>query len=293
MVSSLHLRLTDFLASFDDSLLPTWTDPGDVTATGVSVATAAPVPPPTPAPLSGKEGSVTTKMALYLTETGDTTPVSVNDIHQGQIGDCFLLSSIGEEVLTSNASISAMIKSNTNGTETVTLYEAKNGSLATFGTTQFKAVTVTVANNFQANSVNNGSTQDVVGGVKEIWPQVLEQAVAQLNGGYSSIANGGNPVIAIEELTGKAANFYSAASVTLSQLQSYVTAKDMIVLDTSAAGNSTYNLVGSHAYMFDGLVVKSGTTYVQALNPWGVDQPNLIPVSSLGKAFVEMDVGHV
>ena len=285
MASSLHPRLNDLFATTDDSLLPNWIDLGDTTASEISAASAA--------PLTGKEGSVTTGMSLYLTESGDTTPVSVDDIHQGQIGDCFLLSSIGEEVLTDNPGISAMIKANTNGTETVTLYEAKTGSLPTFGTTQFKSVTETVVNNFQSSSVNNAASQDVVGGVKEIWPQVLEQAVAQLNGGYSSIANGGNPVIAMEELTGKTANWYSASSVTLSQLQADVTAKDMIVLDTSAAGNSTYNLVGSHAYMFDGLVVKSGTTYVQALNPWGVDQPGLIPVSALGKAFAEMDVGHV
>ena len=66
----------------------------------------------------------------------------------------------------------------------------------------------------------------------------------------------------------------------------------MIVLDT-AVSNSTYNLVGDHAYMFDGLVTQGGTTYVKALNPWGVDEPNLIPVTALKNAFVEVDVGHV
>ena len=288
MASTLRANLFGLPGFGDDdlaSLLPAWQSPSDPMDIPTIDATAA--------PLTGKEGSVTTGMSLYLTETGNTTAISATDIHQGQIGDCFLLSSIGEIALTNSASISAMIKQNTNGTETVTLYEAKTGALPSFGTTQFKTITETVTNNFQATSVNNGSTQDVVGGVKEIWPQVLEQAVAQLDGGYAAISNGGNPVIAMEELTGKAASFYSAASVTLSQLQADVTAKDMIVLDTSAAGNSTYNLVGSHAYMFDGLVVKSGTTYVQALNPWGTDQPSLIPVSALGKAFVEMDVGHV
>ena len=33
--------------------------------------------------------------ALYLQEPGDTSLISVHDINQGQIGDCYLLSSIG------------------------------------------------------------------------------------------------------------------------------------------------------------------------------------------------------
>ena len=55
-------------------------------------------------------------------------------------------------------------------------------------------------------SVNNGASQDVLNGRKEIWPQVLEKAVATLDGGYGAIANGGNPMIALQELTGRAAS---------------------------------------------------------------------------------------
>ena len=155
-----------------------------------------------------------------------------------------------------------------------------------------------MTNNFASYSVNNGASQDVVAGVKEIWPQVLENAFAQLGGGYSSIMNGGSPVYAMEQLTGKAATWYSpvqfgstAAQIT-ANFNGLIKANDMIVLDTNTS-NSTYNLVGNHAYMFDGLVTQGGVTYVKALNPWGFDQPNLIPVTALSKAFVEVDVGHV
>lgn len=243
--------------------------------------------------LAGHVGNAAEQMALYLTEPGNSNAISISDLNQGQLGDCFLISAIGEIARTSPSTISAMIKQNANGTETVTLNEAKNGSLAWFGTTQYKAVAETVVNNFSSLSVDNGSAQDVVGGVKEIWPQVLESAFAQLNGGLAAIANGGYPVVAMETLTGKAANYYSPASVSLSTLQSWVSANDMIVLDTRASGNATFNLVGSHAYMFEGLVTQKGVTYVQAGNPWGFDQPSLIPVSQLNSAFAEMDVGHV
>jgi hypothetical protein len=243
------------------------------------------------ATLYGKVGSPTAKMALYLTEAGNTAAISISDINQGQIGDCFLLSAIGELVRTEPTAISNMIVQNTNGTETVTLHIAANGALPFFGTTAFKTVSVVVANNFQSSSVNNGAAQDLVGGVKEIWPQVVEQAVAQLSGGYANISHGGYPVVAMEELTGHAATYMSPASITLASLQAMVAAKDMIVLDT-AASNATYNLVGGHAYMFDSLVVQNGTTYIKADNPWGFNQPSLIPFSALGKAFAEIDIGH-
>jgi hypothetical protein len=45
-------------------------------------------PPDTPADPS--------KQSLYIKEAGDSTDVSENDIHQGQVGDCFVLSSVGE-----------------------------------------------------------------------------------------------------------------------------------------------------------------------------------------------------
>ncbi len=247
--------------------------------------------------LTGTIGSTTEQMALYLTEAGNTSAVAVSDINQGQIGDCYLLSSIGEIVLTDPSFITNMITQNSNGTETVKLYAFETVKVGHSSITELVATTKTVTNNFASYSVDNGASQDVVGGVKEIWPQVLENAFAQLGGGYSSIMNGGSPVYAMEELTGNAATWYSptqfgstAAQVT-ANFNTLIKANDMIVLDTSMSGNSTYNLVGDHAYMFDGLVTQGGATYVKALNPWGFDQPSLIPVTALSKAFVEVDVG--
>jgi len=228
---------------------------------------------------------------LYLQEPGDAAAISVNDLNQGQIGDCFLISSIGELALTNAAAISGMIHSNSNGTETVTLYTAQNGSLPTYGTTAFKAVEVTVTNVFPTYSVNNGASQDVVGNDKEIWPQVLEKAVASLDGGYGAISNGGSPKVAKEELTGHAATYMSAASLTVSALQKFVTAGDLIVMDTSSKGGLPDNLVSNHAYMFQSLTVTTGGAMVQLRNPWGYDQPSAIPLAQLSKGITEVDIG--
>ena len=233
-----------------------------------------------------------TAQQLYLIEPGDTAAISVDDINQGQLADCFLLSSIGEIVLNQPSDIASMIHDNGDGTETVTLYVDQFGALPSFFSTQFKPVTVTVDNSFPSNSVNNGSNQAVVNGVKEIWPQILEKAVATLEGGYNAIANGGSPVLAMEELTGHSATPMLASNLSEPSLQSDVAAGDLIVFDTPDGSNLPYNLVGDHAYMFDALVGSGSSAQVELINPWGFDQPGLIPLSQIGSVFAEIDVGQ-
>jgi hypothetical protein len=230
---------------------------------------------------------------LYLTEPGTTSPISVADINQGQLGDCFLLSSIGEEALFHPTAITNMIHSNGNGTETVTLYTDASGRLPTFNSTSFKATSVTINNSFPSDSVNSGPTQDVVGNQKEIWPQVLEKAVATLDGGYGAIANGGYPALAMEELTGHAATSMSAANLTFAMLQSYVSAGDLITMDTSSRGALPDNLVSSHCYMFEKLNGSGASATVTLGNPWGMDQPAAIQLARLASSgIVQIDIGH-
>lgn len=230
---------------------------------------------------------------LYLQEPGTSGLISVTDINQGQMGDCYLLSSIGEIALHDPGWITQMIHVNADATETVTLYEASNGSLPTIGTTSYKAVSISVTNTFPSDSVNNGATQDVYDGQKEIWVQVLEKAVATLYGGYNGIANGGIPSISMEELTGCAAISTSASGISLQQLQSDSAVGDLITFDTDNAQSLPYGLYGDHAYMFDGLTTVNGTVMVNLLNPWGFDDPNPIPFSLIGTVCDEVDVGQV
>jgi Calpain family cysteine protease len=151
---------------------------------------------------------------------------------------------------------------------------------------------ITVNNTFPSDPVNSGATQDVYDGEKEIWVQVLEKAVAPLGGGYASIASGGYPVLAMEELTGQAATWMSPSSVTAQDLQNFTTAGDLIVMDTPASGSLPYGLYNDHAYMFESITTVSGTPMVQSLNPWGFDEPSAIPLSQLSTGIVEVDVGQ-
>jgi hypothetical protein len=266
-------------ASNTTDFLPTNDIEGFAVQSGLSFAAATP--------------SVAPIQVLYLQERGDTATISVNDLHQGQIGDCFLISSIGEIALEKPLAITNMIKVNSNGSETVTLYEGSNGSLPSFNTTSFRPVSINVTNIFPSYSVNNGATQDLSGNLKEIWPQVLEKAFATLNGGYAGIANGGSPVLALEELTGQRATWMAPANLSYNTLINDVAAGDLIVMDTSSKANLPYNLVSNHAYMFEKLTTINGTPSVVLGNPWGTDQPTAIPLSQLSKVFVEIDIGRV
>jgi len=230
---------------------------------------------------------------LYLTEPGDTSAISVNDLHQGQIGDCFLISSIGELAINDPSFISNMIHVNANGTETVTLHEDANGWLPYVTTTAFKSVQITVTNQFPNYAVNNGTTQDAVGNQKEIWPAVLEKAFSQLYGGYGGIAGGGSPVYAMEALTGKVAQYnLQPASITLTSLMADVSAHDLIVMDTPNRGELPFGLYGDHAYMFEGVTGSGSSAMVHLGNPWGYDQPTAIPFAQLSRGVSEVDIGH-
>jgi hypothetical protein len=253
------------------------------TTTGTTTTDYTPAPNPT----TGQQ------YALFLTEPGDTTAISISDVHQGGIGDCYLVAPLGELALTHPASIQNMITVNSDGSETVTLYEEASGRVPTPNYQgAYKTVEEHVTNNFNAG-INSGPTTDVVNGVKEIWGQVLEQAIAQLAGGWSSITGGGYPEVTMEELTGvnTTSILNPGNNMTLAQLEGFVNNNDMLTFDT--ANNPTgYNLVGSHVYMFKSLDTANGGS-VTLLNPWGGDNPSAaIPLSQLNGNIVEVDAGH-
>src|SRR4051794_2908419 len=75
--------------------------------------TGMPVEQATPVGAGVQVGGMS--QALYLTEAGDTAAISMNDIHQGQMGDCFLVSPLGDLAKTHPDAVRNMIHQNADG----------------------------------------------------------------------------------------------------------------------------------------------------------------------------------
>ncbi len=238
------------------------------------------------------------KQKLYIKEPGDAGKIVPTDIAQGQLGDCFFLSSLGEISLKDPSFISDdIISRNGNGTETVHLYNDGEGNpidTDTRNPTEFSAVSFHIANKFPKAAVNDDNTRDIVHGVKEIWPQVVEKAYAKDIGGYGVLNQGGYDEDAMEALTGHRAFYENSSAVSLTQLEGFADSSTALVtFDTPEHGGLPYKLVSNHAYMFDGLSNVGGVEYVHLLNPWGFREPGLIPVSSIGQIFSDITHGTV
>jgi hypothetical protein len=231
-------------------------------------------------------------------EKGAHTPdIAVTDIHQEQIGDCYLLSSVGEIARIDPSVINKMVKDNGNGTYTVTLHQHKTGLGYYWGKmfgSEFEDVQVTVDGNFAAGTANSGYGDDVVGGKREIWVQVIEKAYAKLHGGYDKI-QGGDPSKAMEELTGKQAVTVGTSSVSLADLQADIAAKKPVVMSTPGESKKDpmpFKMHANHAYMVEEVVAApNGQMMVRLRNPWGHDNPDPIPFDQLGKVIGSVSVG--
>ena len=246
------------------------------------------------APAAGKHDD----QVLFGKEDGDTKDVSETDVHQDGLGDCYLLSSIGEIARIKPDLIKQMIKDNGNGTYTVTLHREKTGLgylIGKISGQEFEDVKVTVDANIGTNAVDSGGGQAEAGGKKEVWVQVLEKAYAKLHGGYDKIDNGGWAAPAMETLTGKKAKGKPAATVTAAELEDAVNTGKPVVMDTPKLPPGTgnpYKLVGPHAYMLQSIRTdKSGAKFVTLRNPWGFQNPPEIPFAQLGTVIQTIEEG--
>ncbi len=236
---------------------------------------------------------------LFPLDPSGQPDIIVTDINQGTVlGDCYFLAALGELAVQHPAGLQDLVSQNVDGTETVTLYDAAGGGPIGWSTTSFAPVAVTVNNaDFISGGVNGLPGEGVENDEQVIWPQVFENAFAQLTGGYASIENGGYPVLAMETLTGRPAVAYDPSSIPASLLGSDWSAGDLVVFDTPDYDNpsdtdAATSLIGDHAYIFDGLTTVNGVVSVDLLNPWGDDEPGAVPVSSLHTYFDEVDVGQ-
>jgi len=199
------------------------------------------------------------------------------DVNQGQVGDCWYVSALGETAMLDPTLIEHLITANGNGTYSVEFQV--NG----------KADYVTV--NSQLSTYNylaqySGSSMEFGNSTQSLWVPLFEKALAQLSeqtgittgmqyaGGqdqYYELNSGMGEGVTL--LTGQACNAYalggkSGASLTslLGQMQSDLAAGNDVLLGTSPLAVSG-NLIASHMFAVTSVNAAAGT--IGLFNPWG------------------------
>ncbi|MGV3624299.1 MAG: C2 family cysteine protease [Archangium sp.] len=241
--------------------------------TGTTTTTSTTVtPPPTPAITNPSIADP----AVLTKHTTDTTwkpvdggklfvdGVSYDDVVQGSIGDCYLVSALSAVAQNNPKAIENAIKDNGDGTFTVRFYE-KGSS---------KQVEIKIDGDIAQSSTGSaryGKSRDS----KELWVGLLEKAYAQWKGGYEAIGNGGYPGDVIQALTGRSTSYSSNtyADSTFAKIQRGAEGgKPMTAVTYGKDSGVHYNGTGVyawHAYTVLGASEENGTRYVQLRNPWG------------------------
>jgi uncharacterized protein YukE len=162
-----------------------------------------------------------------------------SQVNQGDLGDCYFLSSLAAVAAKDPAFIQSHIKENANGTYTVTLYQ--NG----------KPVEVTVAPDLPANSDGNDA-YDQIPADGALYVALYEKAYAQLQGGYATIGDGGDPKNALATITGQ--------PTTEEDWQDSNTAEEILTLGFGGHGGSPPSLASIQALLASGQPVTAWTT---------------------------------
>lgn len=192
--------------------------------------------------------------------------VSPDDVQQGQIADCYLMSSLASIAHTDPQAIHDAIQDHGNGTYTVRFFDPEGQP-----------------NYVEVDSQLYGATE--LGGFSalygrsttpgELWPAIMEKAYAQWKGGYEAIGQGGSAPEVIRAVTGKTSTVTPTQGTSTDALWSTIQSGDRagvpMVASTYGDGKKTYDdsgVYGSHVYSILGTEERDGQRYVVLRNPW-------------------------
>lgn len=219
--------------------------------------------------------------------------VSPADAAQGRIGDCWWIASMMAVAQADPQVIRDAITVNPNGTYTVHLY--RDGVRVPVTVTPDMVLMPDGTPAF----VSNGRSDDTY----ELWPMVLEKALALEYGDYAEI-EGGWPSVGFTALTGRASTSHDTADLSIQRLADTVSgggAVGLASLTPDDARDSTYyqqdagadRLFANHAYYVQSVDVDAGT--VTVVNPWGIAgyPPITLPYADYLDQFRQVDVNEV
>ena len=244
----------------------------------------------------------------YATATGPlfVNNPSHNDEFQGELGDCYFISSLGTIADQNPQAIENMFIDNGDGTFTVRFYTGSYGAFYNadgtvsdgFSSGKGTADYVTVDRSVvvYANSGGVMAYADygkvASNAANSLWIPLAEKAYAEWNQTGKEGRDGTNAFGSIEggwmatvdaQVLGYNATDYSLTSSTQQAMINALAAHKSVTIGTISSSNSDDSLpgglFGSHAYAVIGY--NSSTGLFTLYNPWGMDQPNLLSWSQL------------
>ena len=234
-----------------------------------------------PALTPGKQNEATYAEASGTLYGTDNQPVPT-DIEQGDVGDCYFLSSLGAIAERMPTTIESMIQSNGDGTYTV---EFHDGSKPDYVTVDSEFPVDSSGTFVYADYGQSATSPDNI-----LWPMIIEKAYAQLSeegwsrayadtpslqpvawdqNSYLSISLG-NPGIAMHQISGLPATWVNLATPATSsqkkQLIADLTANEPITICTTGREHLRHGIVQNHVYML--LSYDPTTKKFHLLNPY-------------------------
>ncbi|HVU90962.1 MAG TPA: C2 family cysteine protease [Jatrophihabitans sp.] len=193
---------------------------------------------------------------------GDPT---LDDINQGDLGDCWFLASLGSELTADPRFLQKHVHDNGNGTYTVTFYD------------DGKPVPVTVDGRLPYNSWDQTAFEHP--GNNENWVAIYEKAFAQYKGGYKNI-EGGWGSEGMQDLTGRKSAKVLPAFLSPELLQKQLADGKPLTAGTGSHHSGflwlhsdeyfdDHKLVTKHEYTVTSVNADADPPTVTVRNPWG------------------------
>lgn len=228
----------------------------------VGLAHIGPNADPNVTPSDARKHTVT-----YATRPGSVTVNGFNadDPMQGNVGDCYLVSSLASVAQAHPELLEKNLKTNRDGTYTVTFYERADMNGPS------KPVSITVDGDFPQTS---GMLEYIAArSTKELWPLIYEKAYAVWKGGYGQIESGMG-AMALEAITGAKPSYFPITSDAdpkqiYAQVKAAIDDKGCVVALSQPFGSDVKGMVDDHAYSVLGAFEKNGQQFVTVRNPWG------------------------
>jgi hypothetical protein len=210
---------------------------------------------------------------LFVKGAGDANEVDINDVQQGQVGDCYFVAVLAAIARVQPDFIKSMVKDHGDGTFTVT-FHTKQGFSGLFGSRSNQ--TVTVDSKFWTDGKGNpvyAKKGDSDGGKPELWVMVIEKAWAKLQGSYSDIEGSKVDDDARQAVTGKDVDYVDPTDFSDAELAKKIeaawTAKQPVIFwshgDEKSKKLTKNGVVTDHEYALNGAGGGKFTLY----NPWG------------------------